>query len=105
MIRFMRCQRRRLLLIPLAVGLFICLVATGRMSQAANYFEPAANVRAQLGRGIAGGAPTVTLNLAPQGLVYPDRLNTVDMRFTPSIMILCCPMDFSLPGRRFRQSW
>ena len=24
----------------------------------------------------------MTLNLAPQGLVFPERLNTVDMRFT-----------------------
>lgn len=57
------------------------------LSQSANYFESAANVRAQLGRGVAGGAPTVTLNLAPQGLVYPERLNTVDMRFTKIIRI------------------
>ena len=38
--------------------------------------------KAALGRPIAGGAPTVTLNLANLGQVYPDRLNTVDMRFT-----------------------
>jgi hypothetical protein len=40
-----------------------------------------------LGRGIAGGAPTVTLNLAPVGLVYPNRLNTVDMRFTKIVRV------------------
>jgi hypothetical protein len=54
--------------------------ASSGASQAANYFEPSAAVVAQLGRGIAGGAPNVTLNLAPQGDAYPDRLNTVDMR-------------------------
>jgi hypothetical protein len=57
------------------------------LSQSANYFESSANVQAQLGRGIAGGAPTVTLNLAPLGNVYPDRLNTVDMRFTKILRI------------------
>ena len=61
--------------------------ASNGLSQSANYFESAANVRAQLGHGIAGGAPTVTLNLAPQGLVYPDRLNTVDMRFTKIVRL------------------
>jgi hypothetical protein len=29
----------------------------------------------------------VTLNLAPQGLVFPERLNTVDMRFTKILRI------------------
>ena len=61
--------------------------ASNGLSQSANYFESAANVRAQLGRGIAGGAPTVTLNMAPQGLVYPERLSTVDMRFTKIVRI------------------
>ena len=50
------------------------------LSQSANYFEPAANVVAQLGRPVAGNAPQVTLDLARLGDVYPDRLNTVDMR-------------------------
>jgi len=54
--------------------------ASNGLSQSANYFESNAKVQAQLGRGIAGGLQTVTLNLAPQGTVYPDRLNTVDMR-------------------------
>jgi len=61
--------------------------ASSGLSQRADYFESSANVRAQLGRGIAGGAPTTTLNLAPLGDVYPDRLNTVDMRFTKIIRI------------------
>jgi hypothetical protein len=46
------------------------------------YFEPNSAVLAALGRPIAGGAQTVTLDLAKLGQVYPDRLNTVDMRFT-----------------------
>ena len=50
------------------------------LSQSANYFEPAANVVAQLGRPVAGNAPQVTLDLARLGDVYPARLNTVDMR-------------------------
>lgn len=50
------------------------------LSQSANYFETNAKVLAQLGRGIAGGLQTTTLNLSPQGVTYPDRLNTVDLR-------------------------
>jgi hypothetical protein len=61
--------------------------ASNGVSLSANYFESAANVRAQLGRGIAGGAPTVTLNLARQGEVYADRLNTVDLRVTKVLRI------------------
>ena len=61
--------------------------ASSGLSQRADYFETAANVRNQLGHGIAGGAPTVTLNLAPQGLVFPERLTTVDMRFTKILRI------------------
>jgi hypothetical protein len=56
--------------------------ASTGLSLRADYFETSANIMDQLGHGIAGGAPTVTLNMAPQGNVYPDRLNTVDMRFT-----------------------
>jgi len=44
-------------------------------------------VLAQLGRNIAGGLQTTTLNLAPQGMVYPDRLNTVDMRVSKILRI------------------
>jgi hypothetical protein len=54
--------------------------ASNGLSMSANYFEPAARVQAQLGRGIAGNAPNVTLDMARLGDVYPDRLNTVDMR-------------------------
>jgi hypothetical protein len=50
------------------------------LSQSANYFETAANIVAQLGRPVAGNAPQVTLDLTRLGDVYPERLNTVDMR-------------------------
>jgi hypothetical protein len=56
--------------------------ASSGQSQNAQYFETNANVLAALGRPIAGGATTTTLDLAKLGQVYPDRLNTVDMRFT-----------------------
>ena len=35
----------------------------------------------------AGGASTTTLDLARPGEVFPDRLNTVDMRFTKIVKI------------------
>jgi hypothetical protein len=57
------------------------------LSQSANYFEVAQNVVAQLGRPIAGNAPQVTLDLARLGDVYPDRLNTVDMRVSKVLRI------------------
>ena len=57
------------------------------LSQSANYFEQAANVVAQLGRPVAGNAPQVTLDLARLGDVYPDRLNTVDMRVSKILRI------------------
>jgi hypothetical protein len=56
--------------------------ASTGLSMQALYFETNANVMAALGRPIAGGATTTTLDLAKLGEVYPDRLNTVDMRFT-----------------------
>jgi hypothetical protein len=56
--------------------------ASTGLSMQALYFEPNSAVLAALGRPIAGGATTVTLDLAKLGQVYPDRLNTVDMRFT-----------------------
>jgi hypothetical protein len=61
--------------------------ASSGQSQNANYFETNANVMAALGRPIAGGAATTTLDLARPGDVYPDRLNTVDMRFTKILRI------------------
>ena len=56
--------------------------ASSGLSMQSLYFEPNSAVLAALGRPIAGGATTVTLDLAKLGQVYPDRLNTVDMRFT-----------------------
>jgi hypothetical protein len=61
--------------------------ASSGLSQSANYFETNAAVMAALGRPIAGGATTTTLDLARLGEVYPDRLNTVDMRFTKILRI------------------
>jgi hypothetical protein len=61
--------------------------ASNGLSQSANYFETNDKVLAQLGRNIAGGLQTTTLNLAPQGMVYPDRLNTVDMRVSKILRI------------------
>jgi hypothetical protein len=46
----------------------------------ANLVVPNSVVQAALGRPLAGGATTVTVNLALPGDVYPERLNTVDMR-------------------------
>ena len=54
--------------------------ASNGLSQSANYFEPAANIVAQLGRPVAGNAPQVTLDLTRLGDVYPSRINNVDMR-------------------------
>jgi hypothetical protein len=52
------------------------------LSLSANYFQTNAAITSALGRGIAGGGATTTLNLANLGMVYADRLNTVDMRFS-----------------------
>jgi hypothetical protein len=56
--------------------------ASNGLSMNAAFFQTNAAVLAALGRPIAGGAQTVALDLARPGDVYPDRLNTVDMRFT-----------------------
>jgi hypothetical protein len=56
--------------------------ASNGLAANATFFQTNAAVQAALGRPIAGGAPTVALNLTKPGEVYPDRLNTVDMRFT-----------------------
>jgi Carboxypeptidase regulatory-like domain len=56
--------------------------ASNGLAMNANFFQTNAAIQAALGRPIAGGAATTTLNLAMLGQVYPDRLNTVDMRFT-----------------------
>ena len=56
--------------------------ASNGLAANANFFQTNAAIQAALGRPIAGGLTTTTLNLAMLGQVYPDRLNTVDMRFT-----------------------
>ena len=56
--------------------------ASNGISMNANFFQTNAAVTAALGRGIAGGAPTVNLDLALPGTVYPDRLDTVDLRLS-----------------------
>jgi hypothetical protein len=56
--------------------------ASNGLAMNANFFQTNAAILAALGRPIAGGATTVTLDLARPGEVFPDRLNTVDMRFT-----------------------
>jgi hypothetical protein len=61
--------------------------ASNGLAMTANFFQTNAAILAALGRPIAGGASTVTLDLASPGEVYPDRLNTVDMRFTKIIRI------------------
>jgi hypothetical protein len=54
--------------------------ASNGLSMSAYFFEPSANVNAQLGRGLAGNAPLAQFDAARLGDVFPDRLNTVDMR-------------------------
>ena len=61
--------------------------ASNGQSLNATYFQTNAAILAALGRPIAGGAPTVALDLARPGDVYPHRLNTVDMRFTKIVRI------------------
>ncbi len=61
--------------------------ASNGLAMRADYFQTNAAILAALGRPIAGGAPNVTLNLAKPGEVFPDRLNTVDIRFTKILRI------------------
>jgi hypothetical protein len=56
--------------------------ASNGASAAGNLVVPTAIVQSTLGRPLAGNAANVTLNLALPGDVYPERLNTVDMRVT-----------------------
>jgi hypothetical protein len=50
-------------------------------SLSANYNITTQQVQAILGRPLAGNAANTTLDLTLPGELYPDRLNTVDMRF------------------------
>jgi hypothetical protein len=61
--------------------------ASNGLAMNAIYFQTNAAIQTALGRPIAGGASTVALDLLQPGQVYPDRLNTVDMRFTKIIKI------------------
>jgi hypothetical protein len=61
--------------------------ASNGLAMSATVFQTNAAIQAALGRPIAGGASTATLDLAKLGEVYPDRLNTVDMRFSKIIRI------------------
>src|SRR6185436_16715129 len=54
--------------------------ASNGASLAANMITPNSFVQPTLGRALAGGATNVTLNLALPGAVYPERINTVDLR-------------------------
>jgi hypothetical protein len=56
--------------------------ASNGASTNANLVVPTTIVQPLLGRPLAGNAANVTLNLALPGSVYPERLNTVDMRIT-----------------------
>jgi hypothetical protein len=47
---------------------------------AAQYVVSSAIVAQTLGRPLAGGAPSVTINLIEPGTVYSDRVNAIDMR-------------------------
>jgi hypothetical protein len=54
--------------------------ASNGASAAGNLIVQSAVAQAALGRALAGNAANVTVNLALPGAVYPERLNTMDMR-------------------------
>ena len=56
--------------------------ASNGASLAGNYVMTNAQVIAAAGRPLAGNGQNITVNLSKQGDIYPDRLNTVDMRFS-----------------------
>jgi hypothetical protein len=56
--------------------------ASNGASVAGNLIVPTALVTPVLGRPLAGNAQNVTVNVALPGDVYPERLNTVDMRIS-----------------------
>jgi hypothetical protein len=47
----------------------------------ANYAVTSAILQAQTGRPLTAGLANQTINLLPQGHFFPDRLNSVDVRF------------------------
>ena len=56
-------------------------VASNGNSLAANYNVSSAILQAQTGRPLVPGLTFQTVNLLPQGHTFPDRLNSLDVRF------------------------
>jgi hypothetical protein len=56
-------------------------VASNGASLSANYAISTAQVQAILGRPLAGNVANMTVDLTLPGELYPDRVNSVDMRF------------------------
>ena len=56
-------------------------VASNGNSLSANYNVSSAILQAQTGRPLVPGLPFQTVNLLPQGHTFPDRLNSLDVRF------------------------
>jgi len=61
--------------------------ASNGASAAANLTVPNSVVQAALGRPLAGNASQIIVNVALPGAVYPDRLNTMDMRVSKIIRL------------------
>jgi hypothetical protein len=55
-------------------------VASNGASLAANYNVTSAILQQQTGRPLVAGMAFQTVNLLPQGHIFPDRLNTLDVR-------------------------
>jgi hypothetical protein len=56
-------------------------VASNGNSLSANYAVTSAILQAQTGRPLTAGLANQTVNLLPQGHFFPDRLNSLDLRF------------------------
>jgi hypothetical protein len=56
-------------------------VASNGASLSANYNVTTAILQPQTGRPLVAGLPFQTVNLLPQGHFFPDRLNSLDVRF------------------------
>ena len=56
-------------------------VASNGNSLSANYNVSSAILQAQTGRPLTPGLAQQTINLLPQGHTFPDRLNSLDLRF------------------------
>jgi len=55
-------------------------VASNGASLSANYNVSSAILQQQTGRPLVPGLPFQTVNLLPQGHIFPDRLNSLDIR-------------------------